>query len=151
VPAEGYFRRPRGRMDPSAEPSTVADDLVAALGRELAVLRVDHQMKLDSVEEKIRALERGKDVVAATDVKQEVSELRLRLDSLSTENAGLKERTQALEVKKEKKRKRQQEHGEEESTFQVAATEELEVGDKKQAHPFTLESRFYNRFRFSGA
>ncbi len=106
-------------MDPSAEPSTVAEDPVAALRREL-----------DSVNEKIRALEgkgHGKEVAAATDVKQEVGELKLRLDSLSTENAGLKERIQALEVKKEKKKKKKKiekeaEQGEEEqgeeSTFQ---------------------------------
>ena len=60
-------------MDPSAEPSTVAEDPVAALRRELAALRADHQTKLDS---------------------------------LSIENAGLKERIQALEVKKEKKKKK---------------------------------------------
>ncbi len=76
-------------MDPSAEPWTVAEDPVAALRRELAALRADHQTKLDS---------------------------------LSIENAGLKERIQALEVKKERKKKKKKEKEEqsegEPSTFQ---------------------------------
>jgi hypothetical protein len=109
-------------MDPSAEPSTVAEDPVAALRREL-----------DSVNEKIRALEgkgHGKEVVAATDVKQEVGELKLRLDSLSTENAGLKERIQALEVKKEKKKKKKKKKIE----------KEAEQGEEEQGE----ESTFHN-------
>ncbi len=69
-------------MDPSAEPWTVAEDPVAALRRELAALRADHQTKLDS---------------------------------LSIENAGLKESIQALESKKEKERKKKKEKKEEQS------------------------------------
>jgi hypothetical protein len=110
-------------MDPSAEPSTVAEDPVAALRSELAALRADHQTKLDS---------------------------------LSIENASLKERIQALEVKKEeeKKKKTKKEEDGEEPFFQVA---ELEVDNKKKADPISLvlqkrplrlESRFDNRFRF---
>ena len=55
-------------MDPSAEPSTVAEDPVAALRRELAALRADHQTKLDSLSienagqnERIQALEGKKE------------------------------------------------------------------------------------------
>ncbi len=72
-------------MDPSAEPWTVAEDPAAALRRELAALRADHQAKLDS---------------------------------LSIENAGLKERIQALQgtCKKEKKKKKKEEEEKEEQS-----------------------------------